>query len=171
MKRTQRGEGVVGRVEYETVFASLVAGAAMGLLEVIASVASGESALLPVRSAASVVLRDHAFGPDAPLILLVGVIVHFSIAVMFGFAYGVFGSQMAWAKRTRGPLQALLGVAFGTAVWLLNFQLIARFFYPWMFDHSQIGQWLIHALGFGLPLGWLLAEQEPPLRIGEKPER
>jgi hypothetical protein len=171
MKRTQHGEGVVGRIEYETVFASLGAGVTMGLLEVIASVASGESALLPLRSAASVVLRDHAFGPNAALIALIGTIVHFSIAIMFGFAYGVFSSQLSWAKRVRGPLQALLGVGFGTAVWLINFQFIGRLFYPWMFEHSQVAQWLIHAVGFGLPLGLLLAEQEPPLRIGEKPER
>lgn len=170
MKRTQHGEGVVARIEYETVYASLVAGVTMGLLEVIASVASGQGALLPLRNAASVVLRENAFGPNMALVALIGTVIHFSIAVMFGFAYGVFGSQMTWAKRVRGPLQALLGVAFGTAVWLLNFQFIGRAFYPWMFEHSQIAQWLIHAVGFGLPLGLLLAEQEAPLRIGEKPE-
>ena len=170
MKRTQRGEGVVGRVEFETLSASVVAGSTMGLLEVIASVASGEGALLPLRNAASVVLRDHAFGSNALFIGLVGIFVHFCIAIMFAFAYGVFASQLAWAKRVRGPVQALLGAAFGSLVWLLNFQLIGRLFYPWMFDHSQLAQWLIHAVGFGIPLGLLLAEQEPPLRIGEKPE-
>jgi hypothetical protein len=171
MQRTQRGEGVIGRIESETVVAGVAAGFIMGLSEVIASVLSGQSALLPLRSAASILLREDAFGDNAPMIALVGAAVHISIAVMFGFAYGVVNSQIPWADRVRGLRQALLGGAFGTVVWLLNFQLIGRFFYPWMLDHSQIVQWALHAFGFGLPLGMLFAEREPPLRLGEKPER
>jgi hypothetical protein len=171
MQRTQRGEGVVGRIESETVLSGVAAGFVMGLSEVIASVLSGQSALLPLRLAASVVLGEDAFGRNAPMIALVGAIVHFSVAVMYGFAYGVFNSQMTWSKRVVGLRQAALGLAFGTVIWLLDFQLIARLFYPWMLDHSQVVQWALHAIGFGLPLGLLFAEREPPLRIGEKPER
>jgi hypothetical protein len=170
MQRTQRGEGVIGRIESETVTAGIVAGFVMGLLEVLASVLSGESALLPLRSAASIVLRQDAFGPDAAMIALVGAAVHFSIAVMFGFAYGVIGSQIPWSKRVRGARQAVMGIAFGTGIWLLDFQFLGRVFYPWMLAHSQLVQWAIHAFGFGLPLGLLFSEREPPLRIGEKPE-
>jgi hypothetical protein len=170
MQRTQRGEGVIGRIESETVVSGVAAGFIMGLSEVIASILSGQSALLPLRSAASIVLHDDAFGPNALLISLVGLAIHFSIAVMFGFAYGVANSQIPWAERVRGMRQAVLGIAFGTIVWLLNFQFIGRLFYPWMLEHSQAVQWAIHALGFGLPLGLLFAEREPPLRVGEKPE-
>jgi hypothetical protein len=171
MRLTQRGEGVVGRIESETVRSAVVAGFIMGLSEVIASMVSGESALLPLRNAASIVLGRDAFGPDAPMIALIGTAVHFSIAVMFGFAYGVANSQIVWAERVRGARQAAMGIAFGTLVWLLDFQLIGRLFYPWMLEHSQLVQWALHAFGFGLPLGLLLAEREPPLRVGEKPER
>jgi hypothetical protein len=136
----------------------------------VASVLSGQNALLPLREAASVLLRDDAFGPNAPMIALVGALVHFSIAVMYGFAYGVFNSQIAWTKRVAGLRQGMLGLAFGAAIWLFDFQLIARLFYPWMLGHSQVVQLIVHALGFGLPLGLLLAEREPPLRAGEKPE-
>jgi len=171
MQRTQRGEGVMGRIESETVTSALAAGLIMGLSEVIASVVSGESALLPLRSAASIVLREDAFGANAPMIALVGAAVHFSIAVMFGFAYGVANSQIAWSLRVRGARQAVMGVAFGTLIWLLDFQFIARLFYPWMLEHSQLVQWALHALAFGLPLGLLFAEREPPLVLGEKPEQ
>ena len=92
------------------------------------------------------------------------------IAIMYGFAYGVFNSQLSWTKRVRGMRQAVLGVVFGVAIWLLDFQFIGRLFYPWLLDHSQVVQVGIHALGFGLPLGLLFAEREPPLRVGEKPE-
>ena len=169
--RTQRGEGVIGRIEAETVRAGVAAGIAMGLLEVIVSLSSGESALLPLRNAASIILRDDAFGPNAAMIAFIGAIIHFSIAVIYGFAYGVLNSQIPWEKRVRSPRQAVLGIAFGTAIWLLDFQLIARFFYPSMLSYSQIGQWAVHAFGFGLPLGLLFADREPPLRFGEKPER
>jgi hypothetical protein len=170
MQRTQRGEGVMGRIESETVIAGVAAGFVMGLSEVFAAVLSGQSALLPLRAAASIVLGDDAFGTNAPLIALVGAAVHFSIAFMFGFAYGVVNSQIPWSDRVRGTRQALMGIAFGTAIWLLDFQFIGRLFYPWMLEHSQLVQWALHAFGFGLPLGLLFAEREPPLRVGEKPE-
>ena len=170
-QRTQRGEGVVGRIETETVIAGVAAGFVMGLSEVIASVLSGASAFLPFRMAASIVLRDDAFSVNTAMVSLIGAIIHLSIAVMFGFAYGVFNSSIAWSDRVRGGRQALLGVAFGTAIWLLDFQFIARLFYPWMLVPSQGVQWALHALGFGLPLGLLFAEREPPLRLGERPER
>ena len=171
MQRTQRGEGVVGRIETETVVAGVVAGFVMGLAEVLASVISGESPFLPFRDAASILLRDDAFRVNAPMVSLIGVFVHLCIAIMFGFAYGVINSQIPWSERVRGPRQALLGLAFGTAIWLLDFQFIARLFYPWLLEHSQVVQWALHAFAFGVPLGLLLAEREPPLRVGEKPER
>src|SRR5258706_8740697 len=171
MKKTQLGEGVVGRIETETVIAAVAAGFMMGLSEVIASVLSGQSPFLPFRMAASIVLRDDAFTMNAAMVSLIGAVIHLSIAVMFGFAYGVFNSSIPWSERVRGGRQALLGIAFGTGIWLLDFQFIARLFYPGMLVPSQSVQWAIHALGFGLPLGLLFAEREPPLRLGEKPER
>jgi hypothetical protein len=171
MHRTQRGEGVVGRIETDTVVAGLIAGTGMAVLEMIASVIAGQSALLPLRSAASIVLHESAFGPDVLLIALVGAVIHFSIATMYAFAFGVFNTQLPWITRIRAPVQALLGMAFASLIWLLDFQFIARFFYPWMLDHSQLVQWLLHAVGFGLPLGVLYAQREPPLRVGEKPEK
>jgi hypothetical protein len=171
MQRTQRGEGVVGRIETETVIAGVSAGFVMALAEVIASVVSGQSPFLPFRGAASILLRDDAFRLNAPMVSLVGAFIHLSIAVMFGFAYGVINSSIPWSDRVRGPRQALLGVVFGTAIWLLDFQFIARLFYPWLLEQPQFLQWAIHAFAFGVPLGLLFAEREPPLRVGEKPER
>ena len=171
MKKTQLSEGVVGRIETETVIAAVAAGFMMGLSEVIASVLSGQSPFLPLRMAASIVLRDDAFTMNAAMVSLIGAVIHLSIAVMFGFAYGVFNSSIPWSDRARGGRQALLGIAFGTGIWLLDFQFIARLFYPGMLVPSQGVQWAIHALSFGLPLGLLFAERETPLRLGEKPER
>ena len=99
MKKTQLGEGVVGRIETETVIAAVAAGFMMGLLEVIASVLSGQSPFLPFRMAASIVLRDDAFTMNAAMVSLIGAVIHLSIAVMFGFAYGVFNSSIPWSER------------------------------------------------------------------------
>jgi len=171
-RTTQRGEGVVGRIEFDTVVAGILAGAVMALVETVASVIAGEGALLPLQSAASVVLHRNAFSSDNLfLVVLVGIVIHFSIAMMYAFAFGVFNTQLRWLTRIRGPREAIFGMAFASLIWLLDFQLIARNFYPWMFEHSQVVQWLIHAVGFGLPLGLLFAQREPPLRVGERPER
>jgi hypothetical protein len=160
MNTRQHGEGVVGRIEAETVIAGLVAGAIMAGLEMVASLAGGYHLLLPFGYAASVVMSQNAFDAGWPTVLVIGAIVHFSIATMFAFAFGVFNTQVPWRSRIWGAREGLLGMVFATFIWLLNFHVIARFFYPWMFDHSQMMQWWLHVVGFGFPLGLLFATRE-----------
>jgi hypothetical protein len=166
MRTRQHGEGIVGRIEAQTVVSGLIAGAIMAGLEMMASLVAGHHVLLPFRYAASVFMGLDAFTASAISILLLGAIVHFSIATMYAFAFGVFNTQVPWRSRLWGAREGLLGMAFATIVWALNFQVIARFFYPWMLDHSQVMQWWLHALGFGFPLGLLFAaRQKRPQQI------
>jgi hypothetical protein len=160
MHTRQRGEGFVGRIEAETVISGILAGAIMGGLEMVASLAGGYHLLLPLRYAASVVMSRHAFEAGWLTVVLIGGVVHFSIATMFAFAFGVFNTQVPWRSRIWGAREALLGMVFATLIWLLDFQLIARFFYPGMLDHSQVMQWWLHVVGFGFPLGLLFAARE-----------
>jgi hypothetical protein len=159
-RQRQHGEGFVGRIEAETVVSGIIAGAIMAGLESMASLISGEHVLLPFRYAASIVMSSHAFEAGWLAVVLVGAIVHFSIATMFAFAYGVVNTQLSSRSRVWGAREALMGIVFATVVWLLDFQVIARFFYPWMLDHSQLVQWWIHAVGYGFPLGLLFAARE-----------
>lgn len=160
MNTRQHGEGIVGRIEAETVISGVVAGTIMAALEMLASLAGGHHLLLPFRYAASVVMSSKAFDAGWISVLLIGGIVHFSIATMYAFAFGVFNTQVPWRSRIWGAREGLMGMTFATLIWLLDFQLIARFFYPWMLDHSQMMQWWLHVVGFGFPLGLIFATRE-----------
>ena len=160
MNTRQHGEGFVGRIEAETVISGIVAGAIMAGLEMVISLVGGHHIFLPFRYAASVVMSQHAFDAGWPVVILLGGIVHFSIATMYAFAFGVFNTQVPWRSRIWGAREGLLGMAFATFIWLLDFQVIARSFYPWMLDHSQVMQWWLHVVGFGFPLGLLFAARE-----------
>ncbi len=91
---------------------------------------------------------------------MLGTIVHLSVATMYAFAFGVFNTQVPWRSRIWGAREGLLGMLFATFVWVINLQLIGRFFYPWMLDHSQVMQWWLHVVGFGFPLGLIFAVRE-----------
>jgi hypothetical protein len=160
MNTRQHGEGFVGRIEAETVVSGIVAGAIMAGLEMVASLAGGHHLLLPFRYAASVLMSRDAFDAGWVSVIVLGSLVHFSIATMYAFAFGVFNTQVPWRSRIWGAREGLLGMAFATVIWVLDFQLIARFFYPWMLDHSQVMQWWVHVVGFGFPLGLLFATRE-----------
>jgi hypothetical protein len=169
MRTRQHGEGFVGRIEAETVVAGVSAGGIMAVLEMVVSVLSGHHLLLPFRYAASVVMSHKAFDAGWITVLLLGSIVHFSIATMYAFAFGVFNTQVPWRSRLWGAREGLLGMGFATLIWLLDFQIIARFFYPWMLDHSQVMQWWLHVVGFGFPLGLLFAAREKAPSAVERP--
>jgi hypothetical protein len=169
MRTRQHGEGFVGRIEAETVVSGVIAGAIMAGLESMASLVAGHHVLLPFRYAASIVMGRDAFETGWLSVFIVGALVHFSIATMFAFAYGVLNTQLPWRARVWGAREAMMGMLFATVAWLLNFQLIARFYYPWMLDHSQPVQWWLHAVGFGLPLGLLFAAREKALEDTPRP--
>jgi hypothetical protein len=160
MNTRQHGEGFVGRIEAETVVSGVVAGAIMAGLEMVASLAGGHHLLLPFRYAASVLMSRDAFSAGWLSVIVMGSLVHFSIATMYAFAFGVINTQVPWRSRIWGAREGLLGMIFATFIWVLDFQLIARFFYPWMMDHSQVMQWWLHVVGFGFPLGLLFAARE-----------
>jgi hypothetical protein len=160
MRTRQHGEGFVGRIEAETVVSGIIAGAIMAGLESMASLVTGRHVLLPFRYAASIVMGSDAFEAGWFSVFILGAIVHLSIASMFAFAYGVINTEVSWRSRTWVAREAMMGMLFATVVWVLDFQLIARFFYPWMLDHSQLVQWWLHAVGFGVPLGLLFAARE-----------
>jgi len=50
-------------------------------------------------------------------------------------------------------------------LWLIDFQLLGRLFYPWFLELPQAPHAILHALTFGLPLGLvygLLAARRHP---------
>jgi hypothetical protein len=154
----QRGQGV-GMLESEGLLASLVAGFTFGTVEMLGSAITGKGVLWPVQAAASIIMRDQAFHASA-LAIPLGLIIHFSLVTTYGFLYGLMSSDARLATRLNPRREAGLGALYGATIWLVNFQLVARWFYPWLYETAPLGQFLLHVVAFGVVLALLFRRKE-----------
>jgi hypothetical protein len=147
----------------------LIAGIIFGFTQMVAAGLAGSAAILPLLLAASVVLGGRAFTIEAlALVGTVGIFVHIALSGIFGLVYGLVNSRFARETRTSRSRQAILGLLYGAALWLVNFQVIARLLYPWFLDLPQVVQLGMHALFFGLPLALMYGGVERrAVRTGE----
>ena len=147
--------------------AGLWAGLLFLIAEMLAAVAMRAAPMTPFRMLASVI-----FGPDAltsislGTAIVVGALVHFGLSGLFGMLYGEVraraGRDVAWGVDT------VRGMTYGAVLWLLNFQVIARLWYPWFLETPQFLQFLLHALFFGIPLGLICRRTAIWLDVLEK---
>jgi hypothetical protein len=148
-------------LEDEGVRASLAAGGLFGVLEIVASWIAHAQPLAPVRAAASLLLRERAYQSGyLAFALILGVAVHFSLALLYGYAFGLMSTEARLATRVNLAREAAIGFGFGLLLWFINFVVIARGLYPWLFASNQLNQAALHGLAFGLPLSWLFARKE-----------
>lgn len=138
----------------------LVAGMIFGVMEVIGAALMGNPALMPVKMFASVVVGKDAMMATRAGILLLGVVAHLALSAVFGVVYAGIDAAIARKKITSYGAQASLGLAYGVALWFVNFHIIARFAYPWFLEAPQFLQAMMHVLFFGLPLGLFIAATE-----------
>lgn len=77
----------------------------------------------------------------------VGLVTHLTLSVLFGMG---FAALVPWLRRARDLAAA--GVAFGVALYVINFQILGRTAFPWFQDGpDQVFEVFAHAL-FGLML-------------------
>lgn len=159
-RETARGD--TGRGLAQGMGYGLIAGLVFGTVEIIGSAAMGNPALMPVRTFASVLLGREAFSEVVWIgwAVAVGLGVHFALSALFGLIYGAIESRMSREGRTSWGRQSAVGLLFGAAIWLVNFQIIARLFYPWFLEAPQFLQLALHAVTFGLPLALMFASAE-----------
>lgn len=142
----------------------IAAGGVFALAELVAAAVSGSlTALEPFRMAASVVLGQRAVtgGVSVGTVLAVGLAVHVASSAFWGLLYSFVDSRLTPDVRPNFSFQAASGMLFGLLVWLLDFQFVARGYFPWFLERSpQFLQALMHALFFGLPLGFLFSAAE-----------
>lgn len=139
----------------------LVAGAVFAMMEVLGAIIMGNPALMPLRMFASTLLGQDALTASAlGMVMVVGLLAHFALSAIFGMIYSAIESSMSPEGRTSWGRQAVVGLLFGLGLWLVNFQIIARIFYPWFLGTPQFLQAMMHALFFGLPLGLMFAALE-----------
>lgn len=142
----------------------IAAGGVFALAElVVAAVSGGVAAAEPFRLAASVVLGRGAVTGQVPLawVLPVGLAVHVGLTAFWGLLYSFIDSRLTPDVRPNVAFQAASGMLFGLFVWLVDFQFLARGYFPWFLERTpQFFQALMHALFFGLPLGVLFSAAE-----------
>ncbi|NTX10594.1 hypothetical protein HUA74_22240 [Myxococcus sp. CA051A] len=140
----------------------VIAGVVLGLAEVVMALAAGDSPMRPVRMSAGMVLGPRVFGEGFPMgtMVLVGVGLHLAVSALVGVFYSFLDAMLPVDGRGRWEFQAAVGMLFGIAVWLVDFQFIARGYYPWFLDVPQFPQIVLHAVFLGLPLALLFTAAE-----------
>lgn len=139
----------------------IIAGVIFAIVEIAGAAMMGNPPLMPLRMFASVVLGQAALATvSLGVAVLVGTIAHLVLSALFGLIYVALNRRLSPAAQASRGSQSLMGLVFGAAVWLVNFQIIARILYPWFLGTPQFLQFMMHALFFGLPLGLLYARSE-----------
>jgi hypothetical protein len=102
--------------------AGLLAGAALGLVEIAASTMLRHSPRLPFDFAAAIVVGPEALLPAFPLAasLVLGTVLHVLLSITFGVAF-LGGLALTFQLSARPLLMVLYGTLFGVAVWEINF--------------------------------------------------
>jgi hypothetical protein len=151
----------VARIVAAGMNASLGAGLSLGLIEMLGATVSGASPLWPIRVAASVLIRERAFADSyVGLAIPLGLGVHFALALLYGYAFGVANSNALSPTLVSPAKEIVLGALYGTVLSLLNFLVIAPYLYPWIAETSVPLQVAAHVIFFGIPLGGFFAHTE-----------
>lgn len=145
------------RTTLEGTAAGVLAAAVFIVAEMVAS--RGD-VYAPLRRFASVLLGRSVLDPStqASLVATWGILVSFTLAAGFGTAYGWLLARVEDPEAHSDPLrQMIFGVFFGAIVWTVNWQILARFFWPWLLRTPQFTELSLHALFFGMPLALFYA--------------
>lgn len=162
----------IGRLEAHGLWAGLGAGISFLFAQIVVAGLTGVSIMLPFRHAASIIMKQQAFETPAIAAMALGLAIHLSASLMFGFLFGLVASDERRKTRRSTSAQLALGGGFGALLWLVNIQLIATFFYPWIVESGTALQFVLHVVAFGLPLGAIFAlirrGEAPTLELGSR---
>lgn len=131
-----------------------VGGILFGLMQTVLAIMSGQEAKAPFEMFASLLVGRSALNAVNPtsVVVMTGIITHMALATFFGLVFGILTwafSSTSWTSTT----VVLLGLLYGTVLWLVNIYLIGAAFWPWFMETKPLNQFLAHTLGYGLPLG------------------
>jgi hypothetical protein len=140
-------------LEVDGMVAGALAGAVMLGASIVMAGLAERSVLLPLRYAASAIMGSHALTAPALLVMLVGVLVHLSVAMLYGFLFGLVEAELGRRAQRSMARQIALGAGAGALFWLVDIPLVARWFYPWVAAEPTWVVLPLHVLAFGVPLG------------------
>ncbi len=146
----------------------VVAGVIFAVAEVIAAVLQGQPAWAPLQLIAAVALGERALSEAAltPHVVAVALGVHALLSIGYGIILAVVG-MATFASGTSVWGMTLTGMAFGFALWLVNFFIIAPLVFPWFTAVDQAVQFVLHVFFFGAPLGFYLGRRLAHSEVGE----
>lgn len=145
----------------EGIAFGLIAGILFAAAEIVASVLHGGSPLMPIRMFASILAGSAALNTGLlGTTVLWGGLIHIGLSVCFGLIYGLINARLSTETETRWGRQAWLGLTYGAMLWLVNFQIIGRYLFPWFLTTAPFLQMVLHAVFYGLPLALMYAAAE-----------
>jgi hypothetical protein len=135
------------------IWAGVIAGVVFMMLEMaMVWIFMGESPWAPPHMIAAMALGPGVLpGPDNPPgfamgIMATAMVIHFALSVVYGLAGAWLVHRFDWT----GAL--LIGAAFGLAIYLVNFYMIAPLAFPW-FTMAQNWVSAFAHIAFGVALG------------------
>jgi hypothetical protein len=139
------------------VIAGLVAGIVFAAYEMTASafMMGWDAFFMPLRMIGAMILGQQALDPSYSLLAAgaAGVITHVVLSIVYGAAFG--GVMGAAPVRADGTLIAI-ACAYGLALWLFNFYVVAPAAFPWFLQSTPLVQFIGHTFFFGSVLGYYL---------------
>lgn len=157
-------EAFAGAVLREGIVAGLVAGSVFAIFQMLLAAAVGQPLWMPWAYAASILLGQSALAlPFSLSFFIVGFLVHYALSALFGLIWGAIAKSVSPPVRDSYGGHAAASMMYGLLLWLVNFQVLARIFWPWFLDVSLPGQILLHVVTWGLPLGLYLATRLRPI--------
>lgn len=136
--------------------AGVVAGVVFGVVQTLFWALAGSPP--SPRMFASVISGPHAFAMPLAAAAALGVLAHVAISAGWGLVHGAIARRASLQTRRSFDTQIVGGLLFGSLVWLIDHQVLARALFPWFLEQGwQVAEWLIHSACYGLPLGILSA--------------
>jgi hypothetical protein len=139
--------------------AGLLAGFALGLVEIVASIALRGDPWLPFDFAVATVVGPEALAPAFPVAASValGTVIHILLSALFGVVF-LSALALTFQLSARSWLIVLYGVAFALAVWEVNFLAVLPLIAPRLRGGIDLGTQLWNGIvSYSLVYGPVLA--------------
>lgn len=151
--------GGLGQTIGVGAIAGIGAGLIFALFHMIMSQILGTGFLDPLRLIAAIALGPSVLPQNSPLFLplIVGLLVHVSLAALYGAIFAVSARYIRILRRDLITATTL----FGLGIWLVNFYFFSPLLFPWFGHTLDIVQFISHTLFYGMPLGAILLEFTP----------
>lgn len=140
------------------ILAGVGAGLTLALFVMVMDAIVGNGFLDWLRQSAAIVLGESAVAVSSPLtVLILGLIVHLSLAALYGAIFAVAARYITFLRRDL----LIATTVFGLGIWILNFYVFSPWLFPWFDDSPDIVQFIAHTVFYGMPLGVILLEFTP----------